>query len=198
MGANDTPIHTPGGSVRGRDGSTPNYALAAKWYAEAAARGLADSQFNLGILAEHGLGRTKSLSEAYKWFSLAAAQGDPQASKRREVVRVQLAPETLEQADAEFKAWTAMPAPAEAKVVPEQKSWAGTTASSDQGAPEGSSLVSRAQTLLNKLGYDVGPPDGLMGARTRAGIKQFQQRNGLEESGEVTVPLVTRLESLSS
>jgi len=196
-------MHNLAVSVSGRDGKAPNYALAAKWYGEAAARGLADSQFNLGILAEHGLGRTKNLSEAYKWFSLAAAQGDPEANKRREMIRVQLAPETLNAADAEVKAWTAMPAPTEANEVPEQKAWAGKTASvtqsaATQSAPQGSSLVSRAQMLLNKLGYDVGPPDGLMGSRTRTGITLFQQRNGLDATGDVTVPLVTKLEGLTS
>jgi localization factor PodJL len=59
-------------------------------------------------------------------------------------------------------------------------------------------LVTKAQVLLNKLGYDVVPPDGLMGERTRTGIKLFQQRNGLNETGEVTAPLLTKLESLAS
>ena len=58
--------------------------------------------------------------------------------------------------------------------------------------------MSRAQTLLNQLGYDVGIPDGLTGEKTRAGVKRFQQRNGLAETGEVTVPLVTQLEALAS
>jgi len=52
--------------------------------------------------------------------------------------------------------------------------------------------------LLNKLGYDVGPPDGLVGPRTQTAIKMFQQRNGLVETGEVSIPLVTKLEHLSS
>ncbi|MGK2922032.1 MAG: peptidoglycan-binding protein [Methyloceanibacter sp.] len=187
-------MHNLAVSVSGRDGSAPDYDLAAKWYGEAAARGLADSQFNLGILAEHGLGRTKSLTDAYKWFSLAAAQGDPEAQKRRDVIHAQLAPETLAAADAEVKAWTAMPVTTEANEVTEQRTWAATSASS----PQGVSLVAKAQVLLNKLGFDVGPPDGLMGERTRTGIKLFQQRNGLNETGEVTAPLVTKLESLAS
>ena len=52
--------------------------------------------------------------------------------------------------------------------------------------------------LLNKLGYDVGVPDGLMGARTRDAIKSFERKNGLEETGKVTIPLVTKLERLTS
>lgn len=187
-------MHNLAVSVSGRDGSAPDYTLAAKWYGEAAARGLADSQFNLGILAEHGLGRTKNLTDAYKWFSLAAAQGDPEAKKRRDMIHAQLAPETLAAADVAVKAWTAVPVTTEANEVVKPSTWAATSVPSPQGEP----LVTKAQVLLNKLGYDVGPPDGVMGERTRTGIKLFQQRNGLNETGEVTAPLLTKLESLAS
>jgi peptidoglycan hydrolase-like protein with peptidoglycan-binding domain len=37
-----------------------------------------------------------------------------------------------------------------------------------------------------------------MGAKTREAIKIFEQRNGLEETGEVTIPLVAKLERLTS
>ena len=186
-------MHNLAVSVSGRDGGTPDYALAAKWYSEAAARGLADSQFNLGILAEHGLGRTKSLSDAYMWFALAAASGDAEAAKRREVIRVQLAPATLEEAEAAVKAWKPQDTLAEANEVAEEATWAANAAPAQNTA-----LVSRAQTLLNQLGYDVGPPDGIMGSRTRMAVKLFQQRNGMQETGEVSEPLVSKLEHLSS
>jgi localization factor PodJL len=154
---------------------------------------LPDSQFKLGVLAEHGLGMQKDLAAAYKWFSLAAAHGDAEAVKRREVIRVQLAPSTLSKADAELKAWKAKPAIANANEVADNPAWAAAAP-----ATEAVSLVARAQTLLNKLGYDVGAPDGLVGSRIRAAVKLFQQRNGLAETGEVTIPLVTQLEHLSS
>lgn len=191
-------MHNLAVSVSGRDGIAPDYALAAKWYGEAAARGLTDSQFNLGILAEHGLGTTKNLREAYKWFALGSANGDPEAKKRREVIRVQLAPETLTAVEAEVKAWAAKPVSPEANEVPGAQAWAAKDPSEAAAVAPGTSLVTRAQTLLNKLGYDVGPPDGLLGERTRAGIRLFQQRNGLQETGEATIPLLSKLERLSS
>ena len=52
--------------------------------------------------------------------------------------------------------------------------------------------------MLNKLGYDVGAPDGVAGERTKDAIKRFERRNGLEETGEITIPLVTKLERLTS
>jgi localization factor PodJL len=44
----------------------------------------------------------------------------------------------------------------------------------------------------------VGTPDRLVGRRTRQAIERFQQRNGLDETGEVSIPLVTKLEHLTS
>ena len=55
-------MHNLAVSLSGRQDGDPDYALAAKWYGEAAAYGLADSQFNLGVLEEHGLGMPKNLA----------------------------------------------------------------------------------------------------------------------------------------
>ena len=85
----------------------------------------------------------------------------------------------------------------EANDVAEPTAWGAAPASASNQTPESTTLVSRAQTLLNKLGYDVGVPDGLAGNKTLAGVKRFQQRNGLAETGEITVELVSRLEALA-
>ena len=190
-------MHNLAVSVSGRAGSTPNYVLAAKWYQEAALRGLADSQFNLGILAEHGLGRSKDLAEAYKWYSLAAAQGDSEAQKRRSSVSSQLTSEMIVAIDEKVVNWKPKAVSPEANDVAEPTAWGAAPASASNQTPESTTLVSRAQTLLNKLGYDVGVPDGLAGNKTLAGVKRFQQRNGLAETGEITVELVSRLEALA-
>ena len=76
-----------------RAGDKADYVLAAKWYGAAAAYGLADSQYNLGILAEHGLGTPKNLDAAYQWFALAAKNGDAEAAKRRDLVKGAARPE---------------------------------------------------------------------------------------------------------
>ena len=191
-------MHNLAVSVSGGGGTTPNYALASKWYGEAALRGLADSQFNLGILSEHGLGRSKDLADAYKWYVLAANQGDTEAQKRRDLVAAKLPAETIVAVDGKVANWKPKAISPEANTVIKPDSWGGKTAAAETKTPQGSTLVSRAQTLLNKLGYDVGIPDGLTGEKTRAGVKRFQQRNGLAETGEVTVPLVTQLEALAS
>jgi localization factor PodJL len=185
-------MHNLAVSLSGREDPTADYALAAKWYAEAASFGLTDSQFNLGTLAEHGLGMPKDLPQAYRWFALAAESGDEEAAKRRELIKVRLDPASLAAAEQAVSAWTAKDAPTDANEVVELQEWA------DASPVSGTSLVSRAQTLLNKLGYDAGVPDGLMGNRTREAIKSFERRNGLAETGTVTLPLVTKLERLTS
>jgi len=59
-------------------------------------------------------------------------------------------------------------------------------------------LIARAQELLNKLGYNVGLVDGEMNARTRRAIASFERNNGLQETGKVTIQLVTVLERVAS
>lgn len=185
-------MHNLGVAAGETVGGKPDYALAAKWYAEAAAHGLADSQFNLAILEEHGLGVPKNLVDAYKWFSLAAANGDAEAVKQRDLVKLELPAAALSEDLQVLKAWKATPVKPDANEVTLPGQGQADAASSNKA------LVSRAQALLNKLGYDVGQPDGALGDRTRDAIKSFERRNGTAETGEVTVPLVTKLERLTS
>jgi localization factor PodJL len=185
-------MHNLAVSVSGHQDGGADYALAARWYGEAAAYGLADSQFNLGVLEEHGLGMPKNLAGAYKWFALAAKNGDQEAAKRRDLVKRELDAASLAAAEQAIATWTAKQTAAEANEIDEPQDWA------DASAAPNVALVNRAQALLNKLGYEVGVPDGLMGAKTRDAIKSFERRNGLEETGKVTIPLVAKLERLTS
>ena len=57
------------------DGHMPEYKTAYNWFRKAASFGVADSQYNLGILFARGIGVEQNLSESYKWFALAAQQG---------------------------------------------------------------------------------------------------------------------------
>ncbi|MDC7786561.1 lytic murein transglycosylase [Rhodoplanes sp. TEM] len=49
------------------------------------------------------------------------------------------------------------------------------------------------QELLNRAGFDVGTPDGKIGAGTRAAVKQAQSRFGLPADSYATPELITRL-----
>ena len=47
------------------------------------------------------------------------------------------------------------------------------------------SEVSGVQSRLNNLDHPCGDPDGLMGPRTRASLRQFQSRHGLPVTGQI-------------
>jgi localization factor PodJL len=56
--------------------------------------------------------------------------------------------------------------------------------------PAGEDLVAEAQALLLALGFNVGTPDGKLGSRTIAALRQFQQQSGLEVTGRITPELL--------
>ncbi|MCL2713260.1 MAG: SEL1-like repeat protein [Alphaproteobacteria bacterium] len=82
-----------------------NYETAAQWFRKAAVYGVADSAFNLAFLYYRGTGVERDPVEAYKWFSLAARRGDPQAMQWRDNLAMQLSDEafkTVEEAVRSF------------------------------------------------------------------------------------------------
>ncbi len=64
----------------------PDYAAAMDWFRKAGGYGVRDSQFNLGVLYGRGLGATQDLAASWMWFSLAARQGDADATRKRDEV----------------------------------------------------------------------------------------------------------------
>ena len=54
--------------------------------------------------------------------------------------------------------------------------------------------VKTIQQLLQKLGYNVGTPDGKMGTRTASAIRLFQLQSGMRVTGDVTPEYLQRLE----
>ncbi len=53
--------------------------------------------------------------------------------------------------------------------------------------------ICQLQITLNERGFNVGEPDGVLGARTRAALMQFQQREGLQRSGQIDQQTMTAL-----
>ena len=83
-----------------------NYKSASQWFRKAAERGVADSQFNLGILYARGIGVEQNLAESFKWFSLAAAQGDADSANKRDDVAKRLDPQSLAAAKLAIQTFT--------------------------------------------------------------------------------------------
>jgi localization factor PodJL len=95
-------------------GGKPNYKAAVYWFVKAADHGVADSQFNLGILYARGIGVEQNLADSYKWFSLAAAQGDTDSARKRDDVAKRLDPSSLAAAKLAVQNFKVEPQPAEA------------------------------------------------------------------------------------
>ncbi len=89
---------------------SPDYATAAHWFEEAAKHGLADSQFNLAVLYENGLGVTRDMKQAFMWLSLAARDGDNEAVRRRDILRGKLTAEETAVAEQMVRDWKPAPA----------------------------------------------------------------------------------------
>jgi membrane-bound lytic murein transglycosylase B len=67
-----------------------------------------------------------------------------------------------------------------------------------QGWPRYEPVLSRGerlelQELLARRGYDVGEPDGRLGAKTRAAIREFQARNGKVPDGFASMVILKQL-----
>ena len=174
----------------GAEGTVDNES-AVRWFVEAAERGIKDSQFNLGILAAKGVGMKQDLSESYKWFALAAKAGDKDAAAKRDEIAQALGTEQLARARAATELWKPKPVDPAVNAVDIPDEWTeseGRTASIDM-----KKAVANIQMILNKNGFDAGTPDGIMGAKTKSAIAEFQKANGLEPTGEVDEKLVRAL-----
>jgi localization factor PodJL len=135
---------------------------------------------------------------------VAASQDDVDAKKRAEVLSQNISPVVVETVRAKAKAWTPQQPPEHANVVTIQDpAWQNTNALT-QVAPAQSEIekqvpvedpVGLTQKLLDKLGFNIGDPDGKMGARTTNAIRLFQLQSGLKVTGEVTEDLITQLQA---
>src|SRR5262249_7417999 len=75
----------------------------------AAERNVRDSQYNLGVLYARGFGVDQNMAESYRWFALAAAQGDADAAKKRDDVGGRLDAQRLAAGKAAVPNWAATP-----------------------------------------------------------------------------------------
>ncbi len=85
-------------------GTPEAYREAAVWFGRAAASGLTDSQYNLALLYERGLGIQKDLGMAYLWYRQAANSGDKQASQHAEQLK-KLLPSLSTAGDSQTDSW---------------------------------------------------------------------------------------------
>jgi localization factor PodJL len=196
-------MHNAAVIAAGTEAGKADYGLAFKWFLAASQNGLKDSQFNLAVLYERGLGTKMNSAEALFWYSVAAAQNDADAQKRVDVLSQSLAPVIVDQMRDKAKNWQPLQAPPAANVVTIQDpSWQQTQPLSQlESMPvmgeTSENPVGKAQELLTKLGFNVGEPDGKLGARTTNAVRLFQLQSGLKVTGEITSELITQLQAKS-
>jgi localization factor PodJL len=197
-------MHNAAVIAAGTEAGKPNYDIAYKWFLAASQNGLKDSQFNLAVLYERALGTKANVDEALFWYMVAASQDDVDAKKRAEVLSQNISPVVVEAIRAKAKAWIPQQAPEHANVVTIQDpAWQNTNALT-QIAPAQSEIEKQApvedpvgltQKLLDKLGFNIGDPDGKMGARTQNAIRLFQLQSGMKVTGEITRDLISQLQA---
>jgi len=185
-------MHNLAALYAGGELGNQEFGKASEWFRKAAELGLADSQFNLGMLNARGLGIPQDMAESYKWFSLAAARGDEDAAKARDEVARSLDAATVDRLHGEISSWQQGQMDIKANFAP-IGTWSEEFNPGQDIVDRG--IVEKVQIALNRLGYDVGIPDGIMGPRTREAIKDFERTTGMTESGAVNPRLLAVLGS---
>ena len=170
-----------------------DYRPAAEWLRLAAEHGLPESQFLLGMLYHRGFGVEVNAAEAYYWLRLAALQGDQAAAAEMKTVEDSVPPNERHELERRLAAFQATERDRLANVVPfSDPAWQLTAAQSPALASV--TELARVQSLLHRLGFDVGAADGRMSTKTANAIRLFQLQNGMAVDGEVGTELLLRLE----
>ncbi len=168
------------------------FAEAAQWFEKAAALGLKDSQFNLGMLYARGLGVGQDMQTSFKWFSIAANQGDQDAAKAARDIASSLDPTLVARLQAELTNWAPANMNIKANFAP-----IGTWSDNFDPGPaiEKPDVILQVQAALNRIGFDAGKPDGLIGPKTAKAIDAFEKALGMSPSGTVNPRLLAVLGS---
>ena len=188
-------------NATGGEGEAADLAAATRWFLEAAALGVKDSQFNLGILYGQGMGVPRNLAESYKWFSVAARTGDKDAIAKRNEVSAAMDPAALKAARKAAEDWRAETPDRASNATEVPAGWR--TAGARPKATVAAAItdptdVKRAQGLLNRIGFTVGRPDGKAGPRTGKAVAAFQRTWSLPPTGRLDRRTMAALEDANT
>ncbi len=207
MAGNVRAMHNLGALYASGRLGRPDFHQAAYWFRKAAEHGLRDSQFNLAVLYHRGQGVPRDLEEAWLWYAAAAGQGDAMAAVQARKLGEYLGEKRLAALKERLRSYRPKPVVRNANVVViDRPEWRDATAThkaslssqerkkqKEPREPEGRVLVMEVQRLLKKIGYDVGPVDGILGNRTANAIRLFQLQSRMEVNGKPSPELLERL-----
>ena len=153
-------------------GVTKNLAWAARWYGKAAEQGHAEGAFSYGVVQAAGLGVPTSLSRGYAWLDIASERGHSKAGEVRAAIANKM---TSAQIAAGKRRAAAFEPQSTADFADKP-------------------TVMYVQHSLNRLGFNAGPVDGLVGPRTRSAVSAYLSSVGEDGAGsDITPALLQRL-----
>lgn len=142
--------------------------------------GDSDSQNLLGRMYAQGDGVLQDYIEAYKWLNLAAARGNRAARTERDQVAQRMTPAQIAQAQQAARSWQPKARQASSRnPVPRGNATPGNSGN----------VIKDVQAMLEELGYEPGPADGVMGRRTSSAIRTYQLHSDLAIDGQATSSL---------
>jgi TPR repeat protein len=86
-------------------GASQNLTEAVRWFRKAAEQGVAEAQFNLGVMCASGQGIQPNHVESYMWFTLAFKQGYAEAAANRAALARAMRPDQIAEAHRRAKAF---------------------------------------------------------------------------------------------
>lgn len=194
-GGNRIAMHDLGNyHALGQGGLNQDISEALDWFTKAAERGVVDSQFNVAYLREGNEGVSPDIETAFFWYHVAARQGDPGAPERIVALSERLDSGMQSKIKARADRFNPKPVDEAANGIFRNVAWARPNKAASEAKSAQILKIRDAQTLLSELGYAVGTPDGISGAKTRDAVKSFEAVNGLPQTGQITDDLIERLE----
>ena len=152
---------------------------------ESAESGDGRSMLALGKAYARGLGVLRNLTEAHKWYNLAASRGIAEAANERDALEAKMTGDERARAEELASQWqqaqTDVGSPPTSEMPPEEL-----TDESTEVVLTSRTVIREAQSLLTELGFQPGPADGLWGAKTGVAFRSFLSDQNLPESDVLT------------
>ncbi len=175
-----------------------DFLKASYWFQKAAEFGFKDSQYNLAILYEKGLGVKRDIVQAYVWYAIAASKADAEAASKRDIIARQLSSEGLNKAGRLIGEYTPKEPLDYANKIEIVTRKPPSVLKNKTVSKDTRQTVKDIQMLLFSLGYNVGIIDGIKGDKTVRAIRLFQKENGDIVDGRITAKLLKDLVLASS
>jgi len=149
-----------------------------------AGSGDAHAQYLLGRMHARGEGVLQDYIVAHQWLNLSAARGNRDARGERGRISRQMTPTQIAEAQQLARAWRPTQSAPSRSASTASSQAATARAPAPTSGPNTGNMVKDIQSMLSELGYDPGPPDGVMGRRTRSAIRTYQLHSDLPINGQ--------------